>query len=188
MAKKTGFLVGAILGVIGGAVAALATAPKEGKKLRKDVKDFYEDYKEDPKAKFDEVKDTALNFYDEKSGKIVDFCTDKFNEVKEKFDNGEMSTEKVKAFLVSKKAEIKAKVDSGELSKEKVMALLAATKDKLSDKVNELKSDVTVADLEEEFALELDQEDLIDKTDEVVDKAADKAVETLEAGKDLLNK
>ena len=34
------------------AVAALATAPKEGKKLRKDVKDFYEDYKEDPKAKF----------------------------------------------------------------------------------------------------------------------------------------
>ncbi|MGX7048063.1 hypothetical protein RU86_GL000495 [Lactococcus piscium] len=188
MAKKTGFLVGAILGVIGGAVAALATAPKEGKKLRKDVKDFYQDYKEDPKAKFDEVKDTALNFYDEKSGKVVDFSTDKFNEMKEKFDNGEISTDKVKAFLVSKKAEIKAKVDSGELSKEKVMALLAATKDKLSDKVNELKSDVTVADLEDEFALELDQEDLIDKTDEIVDKASDKAVETLEAGKDLLNK
>lgn len=110
MAKKTGFLVGAILGVIGGAVAALATAPKEGKKLRKDVKDFYEDYKEDPKAKFDEVKDTALNFYDEKSGKIVDFSTDKFNEVKEKFDNGEMSTEKVKAFLVSKKQKSKQKL------------------------------------------------------------------------------
>ena len=124
MAKKTGFLVGAILGVIGGAVAALPTAPKEGKKLRKDVKDFYEDYKEDPKAKFDEVKDTALNFYDEKSGKIVDFSTDKFNEVKEKFDNGEMSTEKVKAFLVSKKAEIKASLADIEGSEDKAGLLL----------------------------------------------------------------
>ena len=64
MAKKTGFLVGAILGALAGAATALATAPKEGKKLRQDVKDFYQDYKEDPKAKFDEVKDTASNFYD----------------------------------------------------------------------------------------------------------------------------
>ena len=75
MAKKTGFVVGAILGVIGGAVAALVTAPKEGKGFRKDVKDFYQDYKEDPKGKMTEVKDSALNFYDEKSGQIVDFST-----------------------------------------------------------------------------------------------------------------
>ena len=60
MAKKTGFLVGAILGALAGAAAALATAPKEGKKLRQDVKDFYQDYKEDPKAKFDDLKNQKL--------------------------------------------------------------------------------------------------------------------------------
>src|SRR5574340_1194469 len=103
MAKKTGFLVGAILGALAGAAAALATSPKEGKKLGHDVKDFYQDYKEETKAKFDEVKDTASNFYDEKSGQLVDFSTEKYYDIREKFDNGDISDEKAKDFLVAKK-------------------------------------------------------------------------------------
>ena len=111
MAKKTGFLVGAILGALAGAAAALATAPKEGKKLRQDVKDFYQDYKEDPKAKFDDLKDTAVNFYDEKSGQLVEFSTERYNDIREKFDNGDISAEKAKDFLVAKKDDIKAKIE-----------------------------------------------------------------------------
>lgn len=110
MAKKTGFLVGAILGALAGAAAALATAPKEGKKLRQDVKDFYQDYKEDPKAKFDDLKDTAVNFYDEKSGQLVEFSTERYNDIREKFDNGDISAEKAKDFLVAKKMILKLKL------------------------------------------------------------------------------
>ena len=193
MAKKTGFVVGAILGVIGGAVAALVTAPKEGRRFRKDVKDFYQDYKEDPKGKINEVKDSALNFYDEKSGQIVDFSTEKFNDIKDKYDNGEISAEKAKAYLLSKKSEIKAKIASGELSKDKVIDFLTVTKDKLADKVNEFKAGYAESDTEEEdFILELEGEDLLDQAADVVEETSEKVVEVADKvedkGHDLLNK
>ena len=169
--------------------AALATAPKEGKKLRQDVKDFYQDYKEDPQAKFDDLKDTAVNFYDEKSGQLVEFSTEKYNDIREKFDNGDISAEKAKDFLVAKKDDIKAKIDSGELSKEKVLDFLALTKEKIADKVNDLKGTVTeqAEEVEDDFELELEQEDLVKKADEIsakadklVSEASNQVVETVE--------
>ncbi|GFH42387.1 hypothetical protein Hs30E_09380 [Lactococcus hodotermopsidis] len=191
MAKKSGFLVGIALGTVVGAVAALAAAPKEGKKLRQDVKDFYTDYKEDPKAKFVEVKESAVNFAGEKSSQVVEFSTEKFNDIKEKFDNGDISAEKAKAYLTSKKDDIKAKVDSGELSKDKVLEFLNATKDKIAGKVNELK-EAKVEDFDDEafdgdfdddidddemgagndFTLEIEQEALVNNSDVEEDESA----------------
>ncbi|MDR1606266.1 MAG: YtxH domain-containing protein [Streptococcaceae bacterium] len=184
MAKKTGFLVGAILGALTGAAAALAAAPKEGKKLRQDIKDFYEDYKEDPKAKLDEVKDSALSFYDEKSGQVVEFSTEKFNDIKEKFDNGDITADKAKAFLLAKKDEIKAKVEAGDLSKEKVLDFLNATKAKISETVSDFKAaddapEAAQDHSDEDFSLELEQEDLVKKA-AVISAKADELVAQVE--------
>lgn len=80
---------------------------------------------------------------------------------------------KQKTFQSQKKDDIKAKIDSGELSKEKVLDFLALTKEKFADKVSELSATVAeqTEEVEDEFELELEQEDLVKKADEISAKA-----------------
>ena len=97
MSKKTGFLVGALVG----AAAALFLAPKKGSELREGAGKIYDDLKENPQETLTGMRDTAL-----------DFSAEKFNEIKEKFDSGEISADKAKEFLLSKRDLIMEKVDS----------------------------------------------------------------------------
>lgn len=83
MSKKTGFLVGALVG----AAAALFLAPKKGSELREEAGKIYDDLKENPQETLTGMRDTAL-----------DFSAEKFNEIKEKFDSGEISADKAKEF------------------------------------------------------------------------------------------
>lgn len=68
MSKKTGFLVGALVG----AAAALFLAPKKGSELREGAGKIYDDLKENPQETLTGMRDTAL-----------DFSAEKFNEIKE---------------------------------------------------------------------------------------------------------
>ena len=96
MSKKSGFLAGALIG----AAAALFFAPKNVSEIREDASKMYDDFKDDPEA--------ALN-------NLRDFSTEKFNDIKERFDSGEISADSAKDYLTSKRDLIKEKVYSGEL-------------------------------------------------------------------------
>jgi gas vesicle protein len=165
MVKKAGFLTGVILGALTGATVAFLTAPKEGKKLRREVKALYQDYQTDSKATLEDVRETVHQFYDDKSGQFVEFSTEKFNVIKEKFDTGEISVDKVKTFLIAKKDEIKTKIATGELSKDKVLELLNATKEKIADRVTELKETQDMDIDSNAFDLALDQEELLNQSE-----------------------
>lgn len=93
MAKKSRFLLGAVIGGTAAAVAALLLAPKSGKELRKDLaeqadqfKDKASDYTEYAKEKGDELssiaKDKADSFGGQASGlagNIKERSKDSFN-------------------------------------------------------------------------------------------------------------
>ncbi|WP_285006172.1 YtxH domain-containing protein [Lactococcus formosensis] len=144
MSKKSGFLAGALIG----AAAALFFAPKKGSEMREDASKMYDDFKDDPEA--------ALN-------NLRDFSTEKFNEIKERFDSGEISADSAKDYLTSKRDLIKEKVDSGELSKDSVIEFFNSTRDAIVDKINQAKEDTE----------ELFDENESEITDEVVEKTAE---------------
>ncbi|QPS70345.1 YtxH domain-containing protein [Lactococcus garvieae] len=165
MSKKSGFLAGALIG----AAAALFFAPKKGSEMREDASKMYDDFKDDPEA--------AIN-------NLRDLSADKFNDIKERFDSGEISADSAKEYLTSKRDLIKEKVDSGELSKESVIEFFNSTRDAIVDKINQAK----------EGTEELFDENESEITDEVVEKTAefkeklndnvDKAVDKAEEVKD----
>ncbi|GBG96969.1 YtxH domain-containing protein [Lactococcus termiticola] len=166
MAKKSGFLVGALIG----AAAALFLAPKKGSELREDAGKAFDDFKADPKGTVSNVTDSAKAFYDEK-----------FSDIKEKFDNGDISAERAKDYLVAKKDDIKAKIDSGELSKESVMDFVNKTKDSISDKFNTAKDSTEELFDEDESSISDSvveaQEAVTEKAEEVKDAATEKVEE-----------
>lgn len=172
MSKKSGILIGALVG----AAAALFLAPKKGEDLRDDAGKLYDDFKENPQEALNNWKD-----------KTIDYSTEKFNDVKDKFDSGEISADRAKDFLFEKRDLIKEKVDSGELSKESVIAFFNATRDAIVDKINEIKSDSDELfdENESEFSEEVKQaadkfESKVDETAAAVGEKADEVKNDLE--------
>lgn len=116
MAKKSHFFSGVIIGAIAGAATALFVAPKKGSELREDAMDKYNEIKEDPSVVLRDVRD---------------FSTEKFQEVKAKFESGEYSAERAKSFLLEQKDNIKQLVAERKVSKEEVEEFFVETKGSL---------------------------------------------------------
>jgi gas vesicle protein len=131
MSKKSGFIGGALFGAVIGAAAALFVAPKKGSELREDALEKYNAFKEDPQGTLEDLRD---------------FSTDKFYEIKDKFDSGEYSAETAKEYLVARRDEIKAKVDSGELSVDSVRDFFTETRDKLAEHLSNAEDEAQEAD------------------------------------------
>ena len=102
-----------------------AILTKAGESFPDRLVKIYDDLKENPQETLTGMRDTAL-----------DFSAEKFNEIKEKFDSGEISADKAKEFLLSKRDLIMEKVDSGELSKGSVVDFFNDTKDAVVEKIN----------------------------------------------------
>ena len=169
MSKKTGFLVGALVG----AAAALFLAPKKGSELREGAGKIYDDLKENPQETLTGMRDTALDFS------------------AEKFNSGEISADKAKEFLLSKRDLIMEKVDSGELSKDSVVDFFNDTKDAVVEKINSMKdsgeelfdeneSDISeeaaevvakFSDAKDEVKEDIDTESLAEEAKKIADKA-----------------
>lgn len=187
MSKKTGFLVGALVG----AAAALFLAPKKGSELREDAGKIYDDFKENPQETLNELRDNA-----------VDFSSEKFTEIKEKFDSGEISADKAKEFLISKRDLIMEKVDSGELSKDSVVDFFNETRDAIMEKINsakesgeELFDENQVTDEEDSFisddaaavVAKFNDAEETEKEDISSDSLAEEARKIAEKAKELTN-
>lgn len=138
MSKKSGFLAGALIG----AAAALFFAPKKGSEMREDASKMYDDFKDDPEA--------ALN-------NLRDFSTEKFNDIKERFD-------------------------SGELSKDSVIEFFNSTRDAIVDKINQAKEDTE--ELFDENESEITDE-VVEKTAEFKEKLDDSADTVAEKVEDV---
>lgn len=162
MAKKGGFLLGAFIG----AGVALLFAPKKGSELREDAGKAYEEFKENPKETLNTWKDTA-----------VDFSTEKFNEIKEKFDSGEISADKAKEYLLEKRDLIKEKVESGELSKETVLDFFNSTKTAITEKLQTAKSST-------DELFDQEESDISEDVVSAVTAAEEKLGETIESVND----
>ena len=165
MSKKSGFLIGAALG----AAAALLFAPKKGSELREKVGKAYDDFAENPQDTLNNWRDTA-----------VDFSADKFNDIKAKFDSGEISADKARDFLLDKRDQIKAKVDSGELSKDTVIDFFNTTREAIISKLNAARSETS--ELFDE-----NESDLADHVAEAASKVEDKAEDVKDQAEDLIN-
>lgn len=85
MSKSNKILTTLLLGAAGGAAAAIFLASKTGKTVKNKVKDFVNDYKENPEAKHSEWADKAAAFKNQ--------ATEKYSDVKHKFETGEISAD-----------------------------------------------------------------------------------------------
>ncbi|SDI64591.1 YtxH domain-containing protein [Streptococcus equinus] len=121
-----------IIGVASGAAAAYFLSTEKGKELQKKATKAYQAYKENPSEYHQKAKDKATEY--------TDLAVDTFNDYKEKFESGELTTDE---FL--------------EVVKEKGQAAA----DYATEKVSELTSKVSEAvdeadDVKEETKAEVD--------------------------------
>ena len=121
-----------IIGVASGAAAAYFLSTEKGKELQKKATKAYQTYKENPSEYHQKAKDKATEY--------TDLAVDTFNDYKEKFKSGELTTDE---FL--------------EVVKEKGQAAA----DFASEKVSEFTSKVSEAvdeadDVKEETKAEVD--------------------------------
>lgn len=121
-----------IIGVASGAAAAHFLSTEKGKELQKKATKAYQAYKENPSEYHQKAKDKATEY--------TDLAVDTFNDYKEKFESGELTTDE---FL--------------EVVKEKGQAAA----DFASEKVSEFTSKVSEAvdeadDVKEETKAEVD--------------------------------
>lgn len=151
MSKKTGFLVGALVG----AAAALFLAPKKGSELREEAGKIYDDLKENPQETLTGMRDTAL-----------DFSAEKFNEIKEKFDSGELSKETVIDFFNDTKDAVVEKINS---MKESGEELFDEDESDLSDEAAEVVA--KFSDAKDEVKEDIDTQSLAEEAKKIADEA-----------------
>ncbi|WP_288263954.1 YtxH domain-containing protein [uncultured Streptococcus sp.] len=74
-----------IIGVASGAAAAYFLSTEKGKELQKKATNAYQAYKENPSEYHQKAKDKATEY--------TDLAVDTFNDYKEKFESGELTTD-----------------------------------------------------------------------------------------------
>ena len=108
-----------IIGVASGAAAAYFLSTEKGKKFQKKAAKTYEAYKENPAEYHQKAKDKATEY--------TDLAVDTFNDYRQKFESGELTTDE---FLDTVKEKGKAAAD---FASEKVSEFTS----KVSEAVNE---------------------------------------------------
>ena len=76
-----------IIGVASGAAAAYFLSTEKGKELQKKATKAYQAYKENPSEYHQKAKDKATEY--------TDLAVDTFNDYKEKFESGELTTDEL---------------------------------------------------------------------------------------------
>lgn len=146
-----------IIGVASGAAAAYFLSTEKGKELQKKATKAYQAYKENPSEYHQKAKDKATEY--------TDLAVDTFNDYKEKFESGELTTDE---FL--------------EVVKEKGQAAADFASEKVSEFTSKVSEVVDEADdVKEETKAEVD-DIIIDYTPkDETPTSEDEKTETTEA-------
>lgn len=144
-----------IIGVASGAAAAYFLSTEKGKKFQKKAAKAYEAYKENPAEYHQKAKDKATEY--------TDLAVDTFNDYRQKFESGELTTDE---FLDTVKEKGKAAAD---FASEKVSEFTS----KVSEAVNEAE------EAKEETKAEVD-DIIIDYTQDEESPATEKPETTTE--------
>lgn len=131
MSKSSKFVTTVLLGVAGGAAAAVFLASKSGQVIKEKVTNYLKDYQEDPEAKQAEWAD--------KANELKSQAVDKYTDVRQKFETGELTPEDIVETVKGKATELKDRV-----TQEDFFA-------SLKEQASKLKEEVVVLE-EEEFA------------------------------------
>lgn len=164
MSKASKFLTTLVLGAAGGTAAAVFLASKTGKVLREKVTDYIKDYQQDPESKHAEWVDKAHDLKDQ--------AVEKYSDVKNRFESGELTTDDIVKTVKEKAEELKERVTQEEFFahlKDQVTKFKTETKEEVTDPSS---ADLTDVSFDEEFVseditIELDEANIL--VDESVD-------------------
>ncbi len=120
-----------IIGVASGAAAAYFLSTEQGKKLQKKAAKAYEAYKENPAEYHQKAKDKATEY--------TDLAVDTFNDYRQKFESGELTTDE---FLDTVKEKGKAAADFASEKVSEFTAKVSEAVDEAEDAKEETKAEV----------------------------------------------
>lgn len=124
-----------IIGVASGAAAAYFLSTEKGKELQKKATNAYQAYKENPSEYHQKAKDKATEY--------TDLAVDTFNDYKEKFESGELTTDEFLE-VVKEKGQAAADFASEKVSEftSKVSEAVDEAVDEADDVKEETKAEV----------------------------------------------
>ena len=120
-----------IIGVASGAAAAYFLSTEKGKELQKKASKAYQAYKENPSEYHQKAKDKATEY--------TDLAVDTFNDYKEKFESGELTTDE---FLEIVKEKGQAAADYATEKVSELTSKVSDVVDDVTDKAGDVKEDV----------------------------------------------
>lgn len=120
-----------IIGVASGAAAAYFLSTEQGKKLQKKAAKAYEAYKENPAEYHQKAKDKATEY--------TDLAVDTFNDYRQKFESGELTTDE---FLDTVKGKGKAAADFASEKVSEFTSKVSEAVDEAEDVKEETKAEV----------------------------------------------
>ncbi|MGT2910563.1 YtxH domain-containing protein [Streptococcus cameli] len=117
MAKKLNLLTSVVLGIAGGTAAAVFLASESGKKLKSKLSTVVKDYQENPESVHTDIVNKAQDLKNQ--------AVDKYTEVKEQFETGELTIEDL----------VQTGKQKAQLLKEQSLEKFDKIKEQLSDSV-----------------------------------------------------
>ncbi|WP_420543423.1 YtxH domain-containing protein [Streptococcus equinus] len=120
-----------IIGVASGAAAAYFLSTEKGKELQKKATKAYQAYKENPSEYHQKAKDKATEY--------TDLAVDTFNDYKEKFESGELTTDE---FLEAVKEKGQAAADFASEKVSEFTSKVSEAVDEADDVKEETKAEV----------------------------------------------
>lgn len=117
-----------IIGVASGAAAAYFLSTEKGKELQKKASKAYQAYKENPSEYHQKAKDKATEY--------TDLAVDTFNDYKEKFESGELTTDE---FLEVVKEKGQAAADYATEKVSELTSKVSDVVDDVTDKAGDVK-------------------------------------------------
>ncbi|MEY8461936.1 YtxH domain-containing protein [Streptococcus merionis] len=178
MSKSNKFFTTILLGAAGGAAAAVFLASKSGKVVKEKVLHFMKDYQDDPESKHTEWVDKATDLKNQ--------AFETYNDVRHKFETGELTADDIVMTVKDKATELKDRVTQEDFFanlKDQVSKAKADFADTVSGAEDDLVDDYSGESISEEITIDLNETDLL--ADDVVASESE-VLEEIEKSDDLV--
>ena len=167
MSKSNKFFTTILLGAAGGAAAAVFLASKSGKVVKEKVLHFMKDYQDDPESKHAEWVDKATDLKNQ--------AFETYNDVRHKFETGELTADDIVMTVKDKATELKDRVTQEDFFAN-LKDQVSKAKADFADTVSGAEDDYSGESISEEITIDLNETDLL--ADDVVASESEVLEET----------